>query len=105
MIGAGAVGAGLALGVAFAAGGLDRTRTTEVREMPVPATTSVSATATSSRRGGLTIGEIYRDAAPGVVQITAKSEIVTPADPFLNPFGPTVQTQEALGSGFVIDKA
>src|SRR5581483_8168951 len=34
-----------------------------------------------------------------------KSEIVTPADPFFNPFGPTVQTQEALGSGFVIDKA
>jgi len=105
IVGAGAVGAGLALGVAFAAGGLGGTRTTEIREMPVPTTTSVSATATSSRSGGLTIGEIYRDAAPGVVQITAKSEIVTPADPFVNPFGPTVQTQEALGSGFVIDKA
>ena len=29
----------------------------------------------------------------------------TPADPFVNPFGPTVETQKALGSGFVIDKA
>ncbi len=101
---AGAVGAGLALGVAIAAGGFGSTKTTEIRELTVPETTNVS-TVTSSRTGGMTIGEIYRDAAPGVVQITAKSEIVTPADPFFNPFGPTVQTQEALGSGFVIDKA
>jgi S1-C subfamily serine protease len=104
LIFAGAVGAGLALGVGFASGGFGSTKTTEVRDVTVPETTSV-ATVTSSRSGGRTIGEIYRDSAPGVVQITAKSEIVTPADPFFNPFGPTVQTQEALGSGFVIDKA
>jgi S1-C subfamily serine protease len=104
LVAAGAVGAGLALGVAAGAGGFGSTKTIETREMPIPETTNV-ATATSSRTGGLTIGEIYRDAAPGVVQITAKSEVVTPADPFFNPFGPTVQTEEALGSGFVIDKA
>ena len=101
---AGAVGAGLALGVGFAAGGFGGTKTTEIRPMTVSEPTSV-ATVTASRTGGMTIGEIYRDAAPGVVQITAKSEVVTPADPFFNPFGPTVQTEEALGSGFVIDKA
>jgi S1-C subfamily serine protease len=103
---AGAVGAGLALGIAFAAGGFHETKTTEIRTEVVPSTTSAdAASATSSRAGGLTIGDIYRNAAPGVVQITAKSEVVTPADPFFNPFGPTVQTEEALGSGFVIDKA
>jgi len=100
---AGAVGAGLALGVAFAAGGLRSTKTIETRTLTVPESTTV-ASATSSKPGGLTIGQIYRDAAPGVVQITAKSQVVTPADPFFNPFGPTVQTEEALGSGFVIDK-
>jgi S1-C subfamily serine protease len=99
---AGAVGAGLALGVAFAAGGLRQTRTTEIRTTVTAPDTAGVATVTATK--GLTVGEIYRAAAPGVVQITAKSEVVTPADPFFNPFGPTVQTQEALGSGFVIDK-
>ena len=53
----------------------------------------------------MSIGEIYKNVAPGVVQITATSEVVTPSDPLGNPFGPTVQTQKILGSGFVIDKA
>src|SRR5262249_8605768 len=56
-------------------------------------------------RGRRTIGQIWREAAPGVVQITATSQVVTPEDPFFNPFGPTVQTEKALGSGFVMDKA
>jgi putative serine protease PepD len=43
-----------------------------------------------------TVGEIYREAAPGVIQIT--SELVT-QDPFLGE-----QRGESLGSGFVIDK-
>jgi len=105
LVGAGAAGAGIALGVAFGAGGFGSTTTTEVRDVAVPATTSVSSTVVPNRAGQLTIGEIYRNVAPGVVQITATSEVVTPADPFFNPFGPTVQTQKALGSGFVIDKA
>jgi S1-C subfamily serine protease len=104
LVGAGAAGAGIALGVAFGAGGFGSTTTTEIRDVAVPATTSVSSTAPTSS-GQLTIGQIYRNVAPGVVQITATSEVVTPADPFFNPFGPTVQTQKALGSGFVIDKA
>ena len=51
---------------------------------------------------GLTIEEIYRRTAPGVVQITATSVVRSQ-----NPFDllPTEQTESALGSGFVIDKA
>jgi len=104
LVGAGAVGAGIAVAV-VAGAGVGSTTTTEIRDMPVPETTNVSNTFAPARNGGLTIGQIYRDVAPGVVQITATSKVVTPADPFFNPLGPTVQTQKALGSGFVIDKA
>ena len=105
LVGAGAVGAGVALAVVAGAGVGGSTKTTEIRDIPVPETTNVSNTFAPPRNGELTIGQIYRDVAPGVVQITATSKVVTPADPFFNPFGPTVQTQKALGSGFVIDKA
>jgi putative serine protease PepD len=101
LVGAGAAGAGIALVVAVGAG-VGNTQTTEIRDVRAPATTTVSNTVTPGRSGELTIGDIYRNVAPGVVQITATSQVVTPADPF---FGPTVQTQEALGSGFVMDKA
>jgi putative serine protease PepD len=104
LVGAGAAGAGIALAIAVGAG-VGSSTTTEIRDMGIPAAATLGSTVSSARRSGLTIGEIYRDVAPGVVQITAKSQIVTPADPFFNPFGPTVQMQEALGSGFVIDKA
>jgi putative serine protease PepD len=104
LVGAGAAGAGIALAVAVGAG-VGSTTTTEIRDVRIPATTTVSNPLSRGRSGELTIGEIYRDVAPGVVQITAKTQVVTPADPFFNPFGPTVQTQEALGSGFVMDKA
>ena len=104
LIGAGAAGAGVALAVAFAAGGFGSTKTTEIRQITLPAT-SISNSTTPIRYGEMSIGEIYKDVAPGVVQITATSEVVTPQDPVGNPFGPTVQTQQALGSGFVIDKA
>ncbi len=104
LVSAGAVGAGVALAVVAGAVGFGTTKTIEnFRDVTVP--TSVSNTFGAAHRGELTIGQIYRDVAPGVVQITATSEVVTPADPFFNPFGPTVQTQKALGSGFVIDKA
>jgi S1-C subfamily serine protease len=105
LVGAGALGAGIALAVAFAAGGFPTTKTTVTHDVTVPSPTVTSGQVEPVRNGQLTIGEIYRRVAPGVVQITATSEVVTPADPFVNPFGPTVQTEEALGSGFVIDKA
>ncbi len=105
LVGAGALGAGIALAVAFAAGGFPSQKTTVVHDITVPTTSVTSGQVEPVRAGQLTIGDIYRRVAPGVVQITATSEVVTPADPFVNPFGPTVQTEEALGSGFVIDKA
>jgi S1-C subfamily serine protease len=52
---------------------------------------------------GMTVNEIYRRDAPGVVVVTATSTTSTP-----NPFGfgpPQKQQQQALGSGFVIDKS
>ena len=102
LVGAGAVGAGIALGIALGVG-LGESKTTEIRDVHVPMTTAVSNPL--GPRGQETIGEIYRDAAPGVVQITATTQVVTPADPFFSPFGPTVQTEKALGSGFVMDKS
>ncbi len=54
--------------------------------------------------GGLTAEQVYRRDAPGVVQITATSVTTTQADPF-GILPPTRQTEQALGSGFVIDKA
>ena len=52
---------------------------------------------------GMTVNEIYRHDAPGVVVVTATSTTTTP-----NPFGfgpPQKQQQQALGSGFVIDSS
>jgi S1-C subfamily serine protease len=54
----------------------------------------------------LSVNQIYRQSAPGVVQITTTSVTTVEPDPFLNPFGlPEEQRQQALGSGFVIDKS
>jgi len=54
----------------------------------------------------LTINQVYRRDAPGVVQITSTSIVNVPQDPFFgSPFGPQTQEEQSLGSGFVIDKA
>src|SRR5207237_7081820 len=53
----------------------------------------------------MSINAIYRASAPGVVHIETTTKVQPTVDPFFgNPFG-TTQTQRALGSGFVIDKA
>jgi putative serine protease PepD len=53
----------------------------------------------------MSINQIYRAAAPGVVHIETTMKVQAPNDSFFgNPFGAS-QTQRALGSGFVIDKA
>ena len=65
-----------------------------------------AAAATAPARSALSINDIYRRAAPGVVQVTSTSVVTVPADPFFgNPFFPQQQQQKSLGSGFVIDKA
>jgi S1-C subfamily serine protease len=91
------VGAAAALAGAVALGVADGgTTTTVVRETGTGA--PVAAT-----NAALPVREIYRRSAPGVVQITASSAPTVQTDPFGTPF--QTPGQEALGSGFVIDKA
>lgn len=104
---AGAVGAAITLGAAAAAGALGRPTTT-VRDVGAPLVASEPEPAVfRDAEAPLTIHDVYVRDAPGVVQVTATSKVTTQADPFLDPFGfgTTTQTQEALGSGFVLDKA
>jgi S1-C subfamily serine protease len=106
-VAAGTAGAGIAVGAVVGAGGLGGTTT--VREVVEPRAGGLRSQASSFAGSPrtLTIHQIYLHAAPGVVQVTATSRVTAPADPFLDPFGfgGTTQTQQALGSGFVIDKA
>src|SRR5581483_11616554 len=96
---AGLLGGGAALGGAALLGKLGGATTTVVESSP--ATTTSSVAASPSRQ--LTINEIYRRSAPGVVQIVATSAPVQATDPFFGtPF--SEPGQRALGSGFVLDK-
>ena len=87
----------VALGAVALTGDLGGDTTTVVRTSPSP----TPATQVASSNNGLTVSQIYAKAAPGVVQITSTS---APAD---NPslFDQQQAPQQALGSGFVIDKA
>ena len=91
---------GVALGGAAALGKLGE-HTTVIRQEAVPKT---SAPVILQQGKGMSINEIYRASAPAVVHIETTSRVQQPSDFFGNPFG-TTQTQRALGSGFVIDKA
>jgi putative serine protease PepD len=94
------MGGGVALVGAELTGLLEDTQTVQVPVTQVEP--SAPAAFTDGRR--LSINEIYRRSAPGVVQITTTSVQTVEPDPFLNPFGfPEEQRQQALGSGFVID--
>ena len=95
-------GGAVALGGAKLAGFGEATTT--VREVIRDSAPTQPAVASESRSGGLSIAEIYRRAAPGVVQVTTTSRVDVPADPF-GGFDPPDETRRALGSGFVIDKA
>ena len=108
LVGAGAAGAAIAVGVVAATGGFGAVSTT-VREVidAAPARPAGSASFASVSKP-LTIHDVYARAAPGVVQVTATRRVAVQKNPFLDPFGSggtTAETQEALGSGFVIDKA
>jgi S1-C subfamily serine protease len=94
------VGGAIALGGAAAFGKLGKKETVE--QITPPASTNVALQ--PAHVVGLTPETIYKHAAPGVVQITATTVTTTPADPF--GFTPAQkQTEQSLGSGFVIDKA
>ncbi len=102
---AAASGAALAVGATALLVGVGRGSTTTVREVAAPGTSPASF----DPHDGLSINEIYRAAAPGVVQVSTTKTVTQPADPFGGFFGFPSQTQsqteQALGSGFVIDKA
>jgi S1-C subfamily serine protease len=105
LVGAGAAGAAIAVGIAAAAGAFGSTTT--IRDVVASAREPDAASFASSLKP-LTIHEVYERAAPGVVQVTATSRVAVQTDPFLDPLGfggTTAQTQQALGSGFVIDKS
>ncbi len=92
-------------GVALAGAELTGLFDSETR-VEVAVGTEPSGPAAFANERRLSINEIYRRSAPGVVQITTTSIRTVEPDPFLNPFGfPEEQTQQALGSGFVIDTA
>ncbi|MGD0166644.1 MAG: trypsin-like peptidase domain-containing protein [Gaiellaceae bacterium] len=96
---AGVLGASVALAVAAGLGdlgGATKTVITPTAESPIE-----TALATNAGKP-LSIPEIYSRTAPGVVQVTS-TQIVSGAQ--LNPFFQLPsQKEEALGSGFVIDK-
>jgi S1-C subfamily serine protease len=98
------LGAGLALGGAALVGDLGG-KTTTVREVQSSASPA-AATKTPGATTALSINQIYKRAAPGVVQVASTTIVNVPADPFFgNPFFPQQQRQQSLGSGFVVDKA
>ena len=90
----------VALGGAALTGDLGGGTTTVVRTSPAP-----TAAAQVAADKGLSVSEIYARAAPGVVQITSTANSVQDT-PSLSPQAlPRVPSDQALGSGFVIDKA
>ena len=93
------LGAGLALSGAWALGGFEG-GTTTVRE--IASGGSFPSQSFVKETKPLSINEIYTRSAPGVVQITSTST-TRAVDPF---FGfPFQRQQQALGSGFVLDKS
>jgi S1-C subfamily serine protease len=56
--------------------------------------------------GALSLRDIYRTDAPGVVQVTTTKTVESPrSNWFGNSFVPGTEVERSLGSGFVIDKA
>ena len=101
LLAAALLGGGIALGGAAAFGKLGN-KTTIIREEVASRSSAPAAFRQGKQRS---INEIYRASAPAVVHIETTTRVKQSADPFFgNPFG-TSQTQRALGSGFVIDKA
>jgi S1-C subfamily serine protease len=100
-IAAALLGGGVALVGAAALGKLGD-KTTIIREEVAPNSLAPAVFQTGKRES---INAIYRASAPGVVHIETTTRVAQQEDFFFgNPFG-TAQTQRALGSGFVLDKA
>ena len=95
------VGAGVAVGVIAAAGGLNDT--TEKTVTDVQAAPLAQSNTAQQQSGGLSAHDIYERDAPGVVFVT--STIVQKTESPFNLFGggETSQKGEATGSGIVIN--
>ena len=104
LVGAGLVGGVISL-IGAAAFGVG-SKTTTVRQIE-PALGGNSPTSFETARPGkaMTINGIFRSDARGVVQVTSTQVVRTNTDPLFGFGLPQTQTQKALGSGFVIDKA
>jgi len=90
----------VALGGVALTGDLGGSTTTVVRTSPA----STPAAQVAAKQG-LSVGEIYSRAAPGVVQITSTDTAVQD-NPSPGFFQETPEpSEQALGSGFVVDKA
>ena len=94
------LGGGVALAGAWAVGAFDDPAPL-VEAAPVAAQQSGAASATTGSTG-IDVADIYRHSGPGVVQITSTSNGQSGVDVFGNPV--EGQSQQALGSGFVVDK-
>jgi S1-C subfamily serine protease len=102
LVAAAVIGGGIALGGAAILGGIG-SNTTTVREIAAPAPTGQNAFVTSSG-SRLSISQVYQRDAPGVVQVTSTTVVNVQSDP-LFPWFSQPEQQQALGSGFVLDKA
>src|SRR5947207_8173514 len=102
LVAAALLGGVVALGGAAALGRLGD-KTTIIREEAAP---DPSAPASFQSGKQESINQIYRASAPGVVHIETTLKVQQSSQPFFgNPFGTTTQTERALGSGFVVDRA
>jgi S1-C subfamily serine protease len=102
LVAAGLLGSVFALGGAALLGGFDKRTTTVSVQTPLAA----GPISVKSTGRAMTVNQIFRRAAPGVVQVNATQVVSAPSvDPLFGfPF-PSQQQSRALGSGFVIDKA
>ncbi|HUQ21912.1 MAG TPA: trypsin-like peptidase domain-containing protein [Gaiellaceae bacterium] len=89
----------VAIGVVALTGDLGGGETTVVRTSPAPTPAAQVAAAKT-----LSVSEIYARAASGVVQITSTDNSVQDT-PSLFPLSGAQAPAQALGSGFVVDKA
>ncbi len=87
---AAALGGAVAVGAVAVLGGLEGNTTTVVQETVAPQQTQNAPSAV----GAMSVNEIYERAAPGVVQINSQSGVSSVSG-----------DQQALGSGFVVDKS
>jgi S1-C subfamily serine protease len=93
------LGGGVALAGAWAVGAFaDPAPVVEAAPIPTQQAGATSQTGSS----GIDVSAIYRRSGPGVVQITSTSSGRSGVDVFGNPV--QGQAQQALGSGFVVDK-